>query len=65
MEGGPVVNVLRDVEVTVLNHAACQAAYPNQYHSNKMYCVGDPAGGRDACQVRHGTKIGLAHQCNI
>nr|AAP57670.1 ovigerous-hair stripping substance [Chiromantes haematocheir] len=50
MEGGPVVNKLRDVEVTVLAHSACQTAYPNEYHSDRMFCVGDPAGGKDACQ---------------
>lgn len=51
MEGGPVVNVLRDVQVTVLSHSACQTAYPNQYRSDRMFCVGDQSGGKDACQV--------------
>lgn len=57
MDGGPVVNVLRDVEVTVLAHSECQTAYPNQYQSDRMFCVGDQAGGKDACQVRYVLKF--------
>lgn len=58
MTGGPSVNVLRQVQVTLLPHSDC-AVY-NEYHPDRMLCVGDPAGNKDACQGDSGGP--LLHQ---
>ena len=50
MENGPTVNELRQVEVTLLSPSNC--AIYSEYQSDRMLCVGDPSGGKDACQVK-------------
>ena len=49
--GGPVVNDLRQVKLTLLDNSHCTAVY-SEFNADRMYCVGDLAGGKDACQVR-------------
>ncbi|KAK8387740.1 hypothetical protein O3P69_018320 [Scylla paramamosain] len=46
---GPVVNELRQVKLTVLDDSRCSDVY-NEFKADRMYCVGDLVGGKDACQ---------------
>ncbi|MPC62433.1 proclotting enzyme-like [Portunus trituberculatus] len=46
---GPVVNELRQVKLTLLDNSRCTAVY-SEFKADRMFCVGDLVGGKDACQ---------------
>lgn len=58
--GGFPSSILQEVNVTVFQSSRCDNSYSALFHyasrfpqgiGEDILCAGDPAGGRDACQV--------------
>jgi len=50
MQEGADKNLLRAVEVEIVDREACQKLYESKKITSRMVCAGVPGGGKDSCQ---------------
>jgi trypsin len=56
-EGGTSPALLRKVEVPVVSRASCRSSYGTSAITDRMFCAGVAAGGKDSCQGDSGGPI--------
>ncbi|KAJ8976745.1 hypothetical protein NQ317_004297 [Molorchus minor] len=56
-EGGAAATTLQMVQVPVVSQASCRSSYSTSSITDRMFCAGFAAGGRDACQGDSGGPV--------
>lgn len=56
-EGGSGSTTLRKVDVSVVSRATCRNNYSTSAITDRMFCAGVSAGGKDSCQGDSGGPI--------
>lgn len=71
MEGGRSSNILKELQIEIMDNSVCRQAYEannrlvsNQQFDNTTVCAGDLGGGRDTCGGDSGGPLMVAEVCN-
>ena len=55
--GGSVVQILRDVKLSLTSNSTCTGFYGTSYDANTMICYGIQGDNIDTCQVNKNLKV--------